>query len=242
MEAGDAFAGLVAPAIDRVFRSAIALPRPHTREVALRYCDGRVPGPLVEFRTALGWPGRTVTPSHVAAVLRYRDPDELRPAVAGHVDGGLLEVDPDGGFRATGRGRDFLGELLAVQGTVLSEHWRGHEVRMDRLVEVTGRVLAEAGATGGEAFAAMAPPYEPAGTVPPALLLNRLGTLRYHRADAHAAAWQAAGLTAAQIQTMPAGPERATIEAETDRLAAPPYAGLALDEKFVLLADLAALP
>ena len=41
--------------------------------------------------------------------------------------------------------------------------------------------------------------------------------LRYHRADAHAAAWQAAGLTSAAIRQMAAGPARDAIEVETNR-------------------------
>ncbi|MBM0226818.1 MULTISPECIES: hypothetical protein [Micromonospora] len=49
--------------------------------------------------------------------------------------------------------------------------------------------------------------------------VNRLGTLRYHRADAHAAAWRAAGHTAAGIPELPPGAER-----------------------LAMLADLAALP
>jgi hypothetical protein len=74
------------------------------------------------------------------------------------------------------------------------------------------------------------------------LLLNRLGALRYHRADAHAAAWTAAGHTALSIGELAAGPERLAIELETDRRAAGPYAALSADERLTVLADLAALP
>jgi len=88
----------------------------------------------------------------------------------------------------------------------------------------------------------MAPPYEPVGSAPGTRLLNRLGTLRYHRSDAHARAWSEAGLTAAGIAAMPPGPDRRSIEDRTDELAAPPYLALSPDERLVLLADLAALP
>jgi hypothetical protein len=74
------------------------------------------------------------------------------------------------------------------------------------------------------------------------LLLNRLSTLRHHRADAHAAAWTAAGHTASSIAALPAGPERLAIELETDRRAAGPYAALSAEERLAMLADLAALP
>ena len=49
------------------------------------------------------------------------------------------------------------------------------------------------------------------------LLHHRLAVLRYHRADPHAAAWQAAGHTVDTIRDLAAGPERERIEAETNR-------------------------
>jgi hypothetical protein len=69
-----------------------------------------------------------------------------------------------------------------------------------------------------------------------------LSVLRYHRADAHAAAWQAAGLTADAMIQLPEGPLRAAIEEETNRRAGVPYAALSIDERVALLAGLAALP
>jgi hypothetical protein len=88
----------------------------------------------------------------------------------------------------------------------------------------------------------MAPPYEPADATVALLLHHRLSVLRYHRADAHAAAWQAAGVTGEAMKQMPAGPPRNAIEAETNRRAGVPYAVLSPDERIRLLAGLAALP
>jgi hypothetical protein len=234
-----AFARLVAPAVDRAFRSAMARARPHAAELVARYCPDRSPGPLVEFRTALGWPGRAVTTTQAAAVLRYRDLAAFRAEVEAHP---LLAVDVADAFRATDAGHEFLLGLLRVQGEVLGEAWRAQADRVNRLVHTLGRLLSAAAETGGEAFAAMAPPYEPPGVPDAAVLLNRLGTLRYHRADAHAAAWQAAGFTAAGIRAEPPGRRRDAVEAETDRRAAPPYAVLDEGERLGFLADLAALP
>jgi hypothetical protein len=142
----------------------------------------------------------------------------------------------------------------------MAEHWAGHEDRVEGLLEpvqrvldaalaplldgtaANGRTAPTAAGTGDGAFAAMAPSYEPAGACPGVLLLDRLGTLRYHRADAHAAAWTAAGLTAAGVAEMAPGPERDAIEAETKRGAAPLFATLSASERLVSLADLAALP
>ena len=97
-------------------------------------------------------------------------------------------------------------------------------------------------ATGGDAYLTMAPPYEPADATVGVLLHHRLSVMRYHRADAHAAAWQAAGLTSEAMMQLPSGPVRAAIEAETNRRAGVPYATLNADERLALLAGLAALP
>jgi hypothetical protein len=88
----------------------------------------------------------------------------------------------------------------------------------------------------------LAPPYEPVDATVGVLLHHRLSVLRYHRADAHAAARQAAGLTSKAMMQLPAGPMRAAIEAETNRRADVPYATLSVDERVALLAGLAALP
>ncbi|SCL15467.1 hypothetical protein GA0070624_0729 [Micromonospora rhizosphaerae] len=242
------FAGLVAPAVDRTFVAGMLAGRDGGgAELSSRYGGPAASGFLVEFRTRLATPGGTVDGPGFAAVTRYRDPVSCQRALDKQVAHGMLQRVPDGGFCATERGLAFLAELYQVHAEVTEELWAGHDDRVVRLVEALGRLLAYAlvlaeSAGVGAAFGAMAPPYEPAGTPPGVLLLNRLGTLRYHRADAHAAAWTAAGHTAASIAELRAGPERLAIELETDRRAAGPYAVLTAEERLTMLADLAALP
>jgi hypothetical protein len=67
------------------------------------------------------------------------------------------------------------------------------------------------------------------------LLFNRLAVLRYQRADAHAAAWQAAGLTADEIVALPPGPARDAIEQETNARNAAPYHALSTAERVTML-------
>ncbi|NYF55928.1 hypothetical protein [Micromonospora purpureochromogenes] len=244
------FAGLVAPAVDRTFVAGMLAGRDGGgAELSQRYGGPAATGFLVEFRTRLAAPGGTVDGAGFAAVTRYRDPAACQRALDKQVAHGMIVRQPDGGFAATERGTDFLTEIYQVHGEVTEELWAGHDDRMLRLVEAFGRLLAYALLLAGEpdaeptpAFATMAPPYEPDGTPPGVLLLNRLGTLRYHRADAHAAAWTAAGHTASSVSELPEGPERRAIELETDRRAAGPYAALTAEERLAVLADLAALP
>ena len=235
---GDAaFAAEIAAEIDRAFVGAMRrAPARGGREISARHGGRPATGCLVEFRTSLAWPGRVVTWRQFAAVTRYRDAVAERAALDVQAGHGTLAVD-GAGISATASGRAFLTELFAHQSALMAQDWPD----VAGLVDLVGAILDAAAGSGGDAFAAMAPPYEPPGMSAGGLLLNRLGTLRYHRADAHATAWRAAGLTAAEIQALPAGPERAAIEAETDRLAAPPFSALADADRRALLAGLRAL-
>ncbi|MFG1838204.1 hypothetical protein ACGFH8_07185 [Micromonospora sp. NPDC049175] len=243
-------AGLLAPAVDRVFRAGMLAGRDGGgAELSQRYGGPTANGFLVDLRTRLAAPGGTVDAPGFAAITRYGDPLVVRRTVDKQVAHGMLHRRPDGALSATERGAAFLAELYQVHAEVTEELWAGHDERVSRLVAMLGRLLSyalvladEEGDRGGSAFAAMAPPHEPDGTPSGVLLLNRLGTLRYHRADAHAEAWAAAGHTASSIATLPAGPERLAIELETDRRAAGPYSVLGADERLTMLADLAALP
>ncbi|MEU5907956.1 hypothetical protein [Micromonospora sp. NPDC047527] len=243
-------AGLVAPAVDRAYRAGMLAGHDGGgAELSQRYGGPAATGFLIELRTRLAAPGGTVDEAGLAAITRYLDPVVSRRAVDKQVAYGMIHRRPDGGLCATERGAAFLAELYQVHAEVTEELWAGHDERVARLVASLGRVLAcalvladEAVAPDGSAFTAMAPPYEPDGTPSGVLLLNRLGTLRYHRADAHAAAWTAAGHTATSVAALAPGPERLAIELETDRRAADPYAVLTAEERLTMLADLAALP
>ncbi|TDC00351.1 hypothetical protein E1091_05075 [Micromonospora fluostatini] len=243
------FAGLVAPAVDRAFVAGMLAGRDGGgAELGQRYGGPTATGFLVELRTRLAAPGGTVDAAGFAAVTRHRDSAVCQRVLDKHVAHGMLHRRADGAIWATDRGTAFLAEMYQVHGEVTEELWAGHDDRVARLVEALGRLLAYALVTAeesdepSEAFHAVAPPYEPDGTPPGVLLLNRLGSLRYHRADAHAAAWTAAGHTAQTVDALPDGPERLAIELETNRRAAGPYAVLTADERLAMLADLAALP
>jgi hypothetical protein len=200
---------------------------------------------LVDLRFAL--PHRPLSRRDLAAVYRYGDaePDIRHQLAHGTLTehGGLLHPTPEALAFITG--------LYDLHAATTERIWAGRDLLA--LVSLVGRVLDAAGRTPGEvfvdaagrtsggAFAVLAPPYEPVGTPPGVLLFNRLAALRYHRADSHAAAWQAAGLTNADIITLGPGPLRDAIEADTNRRAAQPYERLTAPEREALHAGLLAL-
>jgi hypothetical protein len=183
---------------------------------------------------------RPVTPAGLAAVYRYRDDEDIRRDVDGLHAAGLIDVTDDGAIAATARGRAVLTQMYRVTADVVRELWAGHG-GLDGASDLTGRVVQAALATGGPAYATMAPPYEPADATVELLLHTRLSALRYHRADAHAAAWQAAGLSRTDITELPAGATRDAIEAETNRRNGMAYTTLSPHERATLLASLTAL-
>jgi len=239
-----AYAPLIARVIDRVFPEFMMAVRERGgRDLVGRYGGPPAAGYLVEFRTKL-WPaGASVTAGQFAAVCRYRDLEAARESLRRHAEHGTLALHEDGTFEATDRGRELLRELFALHGEVARRFWAAFPTA--RLNELAERALRSV--TAGPSLSAMTPCSYPTSTPTEAVLVNTLGTLRYHRADAHAAAWQAEGLTADQIKAMPldgadAGGVRTHIEEQTDRGAAAAWVALTEAERLEFLAGLGALP
>ncbi len=233
MDSPTAFAAMLAPVIDRVHAAVHRASR------------GAVPDPpahvggLIDLRFALL--ARPRSRAGLAAVYRYAEPGWLDREIAAHQEQGTLAADDSGALVPTPAGRAFLTGLLAVHAAVTGTLWAARADTVADLAGITGRLVEVAAGTGGPAYAVMAPPYEPPGAPAGLLLFNRLAAARYHRADAHAAAWRAAGLDAAGIRSLPPGPRRAAIEDATNRRAGEPYAALTPDERSRLLAGLTRL-
>ncbi|MGH3741852.1 MAG: hypothetical protein ACRDT1_11025, partial [Micromonosporaceae bacterium] len=149
-----------------------------------------------------------------------------------------------------GLGRELALAVQRAYGEVAEESWDRKLIATmpglavaPRLAELVDRVLVAGQTTGGPAFRAMAPVYEPPDATPALSLTTRLGALRHHRADAHRAAWAAAGLTLEQLRALPPdSPRRRAIEDETNRLDEPIYGALSAFERDEFLAGLGALP
>ncbi|HUR08917.1 MAG TPA: hypothetical protein VM347_40700 [Nonomuraea sp.] len=247
------YAATIGPVIDAVHVNVHASAR---KEAA-----GLLPGFLTDLRFTL--PVRPLTRRSLATVYRYGDAAELDAEIREHLDQGTLEEAGDGALRPTAKALAFIDWLYAMHAATTERIWAGHDLQT--LADLAGRVVDAAGADsgaepggdhgaepggdpsgdpGGEpggAFAVMAPPYEPVGTPAGVLLFNRLAALRYHRADGHAAAWRAAGLTVAEIVALGPGPLRDRIERETNQRAATPYGAITEHERALFHGGLLAL-
>ncbi|KUL30748.1 hypothetical protein [Actinoplanes awajinensis] len=236
------YAGSIRPVVDRLYIGVRASAR--ERVLAVYAAHGLRPG--FESSFYFGLLARPMPADGFAAATTYGGAD-----MTGELEQGIAEVDADGTWRLTDRGR---AAALAVQqalGDTAAERWSPGPpfdtvlpgpASVPRLADLVGRLLAAGQATGGPAFRALAPVHEPPDASPAVRLTTRLGALRHHRADAHRAAWQAAGLTVDQVRALPAGPERQALEDETNRRDEPIYQALDQHERLELLAGLGALP
>ncbi|QFU91404.1 hypothetical protein [Amycolatopsis sp. YIM 10] len=138
------------------------------------------------------------------------------------------------------RGRALLRQLAVAQAQTARTLW-GEPVLGKSLADEI--VLGAVGTSGGPVFDAVArlaehnPDPGVAGD-----LFHRLNALRHHRADGHAAAWQADGHTVRSVRRLAAGsPERIRIDALTDRIAARAFRPLSHQRRTELLSVLSGL-
>jgi hypothetical protein len=227
------YAASIASLIDAVHLGVHVASRPIVRELVKR--SGFQADLMIDLRYVL--PVRPLTAEGLTVLYRYNPFD--RAEIETQIAQGIL-VD-DGALHATDISLAFIAAVYEVHATVTGELWAAQADRLPELADLVGRLLTVGAASGGAAFAQASPPYEPEGTPTGVLLFNRLAALRYHRADAHAAAWEEAGFTAARIITLTSGAVRDRIEAETNRRAAAPYETLTTRERQTLLLGLSAL-
>lgn len=194
---------------------------------------------LASFRHWL--PGRAVRRADVMEHFVYTDEAVTAQRIAELVTGGWL-AEGSNGLRLTDGSAEFIQELYLRLAEVATELWSEQAASIPALADLAERACRAAEETGGGAFRVVTPRYEPAGVSTAMLLAERLSSLRMHRFDAHVRAWRGAGLDVASVQSLPEGPERFELEAETNRLAGAPYAVLTPAERLQFVAGLGALP
>jgi hypothetical protein len=232
------YAALIRPVIDRIH---VSLRHAARAEVRDWYGPrGLVPGVEIDaFYALLDHP---VPEAALAARMVYAGFDPEAEEARGLVE------RAGGAWRLTGPGRETVLEVDRILGRTADRLWSYRPspslpglAAAEAALPLVGRLLEAGQASGGPVFRALTPVWEPEGATAAARLAARLEALRHHRADAHRAAWSAAGLTVEAIQALDSGPLREAIEAETNRLDEPVYEVLDADERLVLLASLGAL-
>ncbi|WP_018351314.1 hypothetical protein [Longispora albida] len=229
------FAADLRTELDRVYQAFRAGTRTQGRAVLARY-GGIRPGLLIDvYHVFLAGP---VTLPALEALTRYWEPEAREQALADHVHMGVFTVDGNA-IHLTDLGRDFALGFQAALGTGAAELWAASAALLPALNDTLATLLT---VPGGPAFEAARRPYLPPDATLATQVTTRMGAFRYRRADLHAQAWAAAGHTAQSIRALEPGPERESVEAETNRLDAPSYSVLPEESRRALFATLTALP
>jgi len=234
------YAAAIAPEIDRV-RIAIAHSiRDHFGPLMLAAGVPPAAGQMLGMLRNLG-PDRVVSRAAVDRVFIYQ--------AAGSVDTALDELAAAGvvthsetDVALTARGAEVIDRMYAITREIVGEMWRDVTHDFGELHTITAKAMDAAAQTGGLGYSLMAPLYEPPGATPTTRFAESLTPLRFHRFDAHIAAWMSAGLTVERAQALDDGPLKERIEADTNARAALPYAALTADERAILLDALRTLP
>ena len=171
------------------------------------------PGFLNDLRLTL--PLRPLTRAALAAVYRYGTAAERESVIQDHLEQGTLAEDPDGLLHATAP-RPGPSSTACTASTPPPSSASGPTTTSPRLAALARRRAQprpnstyraddphpcrpltshpdSAGLRGGVRSRWWCRRHEPQDAPPGVLLFNRLAALRYHRADAHAAAWQEEG-------------------------------------------------
>jgi hypothetical protein len=232
------YAAVIRPVIDRLHVAVRHASRPAVRELYAPL--GLVPGLEINLLYALL--DHPVPEAAVAARMVYLPFDPGAEEARG------LVVRVGGCWEWTAAGRELAVGVEAALAAAAAGLWSYRPspslsglAAVEVALPLLGRVLEAGRESGGPVFAAFTPAWEPPGASSAAVLVARLEALRHHRADAHRAAWGAAGLTVGQIEVLGSGPVWEAVEAETDRLDAPVYGGLDAGERVALLGALGAL-
>jgi hypothetical protein len=186
-------------------------------------------------------PRRRARRNALDEVLIYQPASETTAALEALAEAGVIELTPsDVGL--TPRGIAFMERLYGLTSDMVARLWSEEARDFEELLGITRKAMAAASHSGGAAYSVLAPMAEPPGAPIATLFAESLTPLRFHRFDAHIAAWRAAGLTVEQVQALGDGPAKDAIEADTNVRAALPYAALSEDERETLLVALRALP
>jgi tetratricopeptide (TPR) repeat protein len=206
-----------------------------------------------ELRASGALPNR---PPHLGVLLELRGPLRSGPVplevVAGlfryyaqHIEAAVDELVAAGWLLRSAHALAATPNTMAVLDTHLGAAERALDSVWGWPADLLARLVAVLdGAVGTSA----GPVFDTLATVDPpstaaVQLFERCNALRHHRADAHAAAWRAVGLTATSVAEVPAtDPVRLAVETATNRIASRAFRPLSTVERAELGALLRQLP
>jgi hypothetical protein len=232
------YARLIAPAIDRVhLGGALANDADSVAAVAARHQP--IPMEAIALLTAAVGPIGVSWPELTAAV-RYMPTEAVRGQIEFLAGVGVVTADAER-ISFTPAALAAARDLVDQKPAALAALWARWSDRLPQLAAIARPVAIRAMSLDSPYASLTANLVQP--TQPNAAydLWYSVMAIRRFRADAHVAAWRAAGETEATMPTLPAGAKRDAIEARTNELNAVIFEGMSLDDQLTLIAGLAGL-
>lgn len=230
------FAATIAPEIDRVRLALVGAAGPRLGEMITTFSltpeSAMVASMLRNLR-----PSRTVAVADLAELYVYQREGYTEEAVDALRAAGLVQGDDVIGL--TAEGADAIGKVMSALEATAAALWPDPP-DLTSAIAAAQHALDDASRTGGVTFQVVAPVHVYPEMPPVTLFTEMLTPLRFHRFDAHVAAWRAARLSPAELDALEE-PARAEIERDTNERAAAAYAGLDASERADLLAGLRSL-
>jgi hypothetical protein len=185
-------------------------------------------------------PDRAVPLRNFRAAYVYHEPAKFDQALSRMVETGVVAVAPGEVLTLSDSGRELIWQVRAVNAQAAEGLWGTGALPVLTLVDRCLQAALTTALPHG-AFHLVAPPHDEPDDSDAARLAERLTGLRWHRFDAHVAAWTSAGLTAASVRDLGPGPRRDEIEADTNERAGQAYRALTPEERATLLEALRGL-
>lgn len=167
--------------------------------------------------------GSGITTALAQTRMRYVPPDDIETWLTTLSEDGLIASD--GGFwQATDRADPLLAGLTNAQTAAATALWSDHSETVDEINRCAAYVISQT--TGDHLVAALHRSLDVPDN-PFLALFHRMVTMRYIRQHDHAAAWEAEGLTAAQMVVMTELWHGGTVDEGSEGLSSLVEAGLA---------------
>lgn len=197
------FARNLAPYIDALFMAGHTSARSRVRQVREHFGLASF-GLLIDLRVPL-LHSSGVSLQQVLAIERYAPPEEVRVTLDEHVHDGPLQRQGDG-YVPTQQGREVLNSITDMLAASIANLWREQQEVVARACPMLERMghAATLPVDQYPAFHAMFPRSSPSQESDAYRVWSLCAALRYLRADAHAAAWQTAGLSVSEVQVLSA--------------------------------------
>jgi hypothetical protein len=193
------FAAEIGPQLDRLRLGVMRAAVEAAMKSGMLAGSGLDPDMLAVFAMLRNaYPDRSVPVRNFRAPYIYQDSAKFEAALSRMVETGLVDIARTESVTLSEPGRILTAQIRAVTAQAADDLWGSDLLPVLPLADRC-LLAAAATATADGAFHLVAPPHDEPDDSDATRLAERLTGLRWHRFDAHVAAWTSAGLSAHSV-------------------------------------------